>query len=84
MDDWAPIESVPRDGTRVWLALDNGEVALGRWKANPPRSYFPGHWRTDLGICSDQSDLGNPVAWLELELPKAPTSVFDPPSGEPK
>ena len=66
---WRSIKTVKKDGTRVWLALKNGWVALGSWVLNPPTSYKPGHWRTDLGIASTQSELGNPVAWQQAAIP---------------
>ncbi len=72
MGDWQSIETVPMDGSRIWLALKNGSVALGFWKLNSPQAYLPGHWSSDLGICSDQADLGDPVAWLYAEIPEGP------------
>lgn len=67
---WKPMESAPEDGTRLWLTLDNGQVVIGSWVKNPPKSYRPGHWRTNIGTCSDQSELGNPVAWSKCVFPE--------------
>ena len=67
---WRTMKSAPKNGARVWLELTDGRVALGRWKPNPPKSYKPGHWATDLGTASSQSELGEPVAWQAALVPK--------------
>ena len=70
MSNWHPMKPAPKG--RIWLLLNSGVVAFGRWKKNPPRAYLPGHWVTDLGVCSSQSELGEPVAWRQAEIPAPP------------
>lgn len=62
MSNWQPIETAPRDGTRVALKnVDNGLFDIGHWEdwADMPSwqremlpdfaKDWPGEWCTDLG-----------------------------------
>lgn len=81
MGNWHSAKTAPDDGSRIWIALKNGLVVLGHWEKNPPRAYLPGHWESDLGICSDRADLGDPVAWRQAKIPEPPGSVCERPDG---
>lgn len=56
VDRWQPIESAPKDGTRV-LVWD-GEEWLARWQA-----YNGGYWDADEYISE------NPTHWMPLPAP---------------
>lgn len=60
--EWQPIETAPKDGTRVLLfsgAWFTGYYAHSRYK------WDPGKWRSD-----EYPDLTNPTHWMPL--PQAP------------
>lgn len=56
--DWQPIETVPKDGTRVLLHLPSGYVVLGEWQEN--RHYRNGK----LVHESAEWNWGASVVWL--------------------
>lgn len=66
---WRPIADAPKDGTRIWLADEKGNLVTGYW--SPP----VGAWRCDwvVGQVGDK-----PTLWQPLPLP--PT--VQPESGE--
>lgn len=72
---WQPIETAPKDGTRVLLWFD-GTVVSGSW--NPQvdikgNSYGPGGWDAETlpshgcGCCSSDND--PPTYWMPLREP---------------
>jgi len=64
MMDWQPIETAPRDGTRLLLLLGNGEVFSG-WAQHSGGFYRNQRFHTD------GSDIGfiNPTHWMQLPAP---------------
>jgi hypothetical protein len=65
--DWQPISSAPRDGTRVALLTESGEIDAGFYDDYRGRSGYtlPGEWSTDQGH-------GEPTHWRELPAPPEP------------
>lgn len=50
---WLPIETAPKDGTRVKLLTQGGKEDIGYW-SNYPRynpDDLPGEWSTEFGNC---------------------------------
>lgn len=60
MTNWQPIETAPKDGTRIWLA-DAKNIVTGFW--SPPF----GAWRCDWGVGTAGD---KPTHWRPL--PEAP------------
>ncbi len=77
MDAWHPIDTAPRDGTRVLLWDDKRDIAVsGVWwyepTMNTPNGYEPG-WEgwscdEDLIIWDDPDD--QPTHWMPLQRPR--------------
>ena len=69
MTGWRPIETVPRDGTRVLLAT-GGWAAIGRWLADYQcRADGPmGGWMDDLDNGGPEDD-DWPSHWMPLPEP---------------
>ena len=66
MNEWKPIETAPKDGTRILLAT-NDYVFEGYWHQYSP--HCDGWWKV-----SDIENLGNtiyPTHWMPL--PEPPT-----------
>lgn len=63
--EWLPIDSAPRDGTRVRLLCRNGKEDFGHYEDYTNKPYptsIPGEWSTDFGN-------GEPVKWMPLPPP---------------
>ena len=63
---WLPIETAPKDGTRVKLLTQGGKEDIGYW-SNYPRynpDDLPGEWSTEFGNCD------TPIThWMPLPEP---------------
>lgn len=63
---WLPIETAPKDGTRVKLLTQGGKEDIGYW-SNYPRynpDNLPGEWSTEFGNCD------TPIThWMPLPEP---------------
>lgn len=68
---WLPIETAPKDGTRVKLLTQGGKEDIGYW-SNYPRynpDDFSGEWSTEFGNCD------TPIThWMPLEMKYTPTA----------
>lgn len=58
MSEWQPIETVPRDGTLVWVADLHVGAFLMRWGAIQRNGLFPG--RVGMWVAPDAS-----LTWTE-------------------
>jgi hypothetical protein len=67
MGEWKPIESAPKDGTRVllWLKGNGNEHVIGRWKPQYEGDAFP--WYGDAGYESFKENLV--THWQPLPAP---------------
>jgi hypothetical protein len=63
MSAWQPIETAPKDGTRVRLLCPEGEDT-GSYDDYTEREWasIPGEWSTDFGN-------GEPTHWMPLPEP---------------
>ncbi len=60
-DGWLPIDSMPKDGTRVELLSANGKTDKGAWV-----TYTPGFFSDCAGEISSDNGEGNTVAWRPI------------------
>jgi hypothetical protein len=60
---WQPIETAPKDGTRILLLTGRTEVAVGRWLDNSHTRMPWAGWTTDLGPSSRATH------WMPLPRP---------------
>lgn len=75
---WNPIETAPKDGTRLLLWHKDGYVVSGRWHSDPgidnPNAYEPqwAWWVSDNEIVMwDGGPDDHPSHWMPMpELPK--------------
>ena len=70
--EWQPIETVPKDGTRVLLfSYDSYErISIGHWGTSEPDFSGKTCWVTDSEGPGYNSDIDNPSHWMPL--PKEP------------
>lgn len=74
MGEWQPIETAPKDGTRILLLRPEREPTCGRWDdekyANKPEP----HWTDDNARLWGRRDTKTrtPTHWMPL--PKLPSS----------
>jgi len=57
MSDWRPIETAPRNGTKIWLAYKPSEFAHAGWGCTE------GYWRLDR----TWFPLLNPTHWMPIK-----------------
>jgi hypothetical protein len=66
MSEWRPIETAPKDGSRVLLWLDClSECYIGRWQ---PRGRSPNTWAVAFGSQATSLASG-PTHWMPLPAP---------------
>ena len=73
MSEWQPIETAPKDGTRIWLATESVMKRVGRWhdgEAFERHGTIGGGWRR-ADDSQKESLFFVPTHWMPLpELPK--------------
>lgn len=78
MTDWQPIETAPRDGTRILLYDKTHDFAIsGRWHIDAGRDDPGGHepawawWVSDDGLAMwDNGPDDQPTHWAAFDPPK--------------
>jgi hypothetical protein len=70
--EWMPIETAPKDGTPLLLAVVNGDplggipmICAGRWTVEGP--YIFGWW----GVAANSVCISRPTHWQPLPAPPA-------------
>ncbi len=64
MSEWMPIETAPREGTRILLVSNGGAVWMGHWEGVVGRHAINGWTRYNC------VDIGwNPDHWMPLPSP---------------
>lgn len=75
MDDWKPIETAPKDGTRI-LLFQRGKVVCGSWDEQPLNSKPKPFWSHDrirvFGVTDAREN--PPTHWMPLPPPPAETN----------
>lgn len=68
---WLPIESAPKDGTKVLLYCPHIGVVRGSWQFNKyakkPRPYWSNDWEAVAGAIATRAD--QPTHWMPLPPP---------------
>lgn len=76
---WRPIETAPRDGTKVLLYCPTRGVVGGRWSDNryakTPRPYWSNDLERLYGVQATRFD--QPTHWLPLPDPPTPDPQED-------
>jgi hypothetical protein len=72
-DGWQPIETAPRDGTRMllWVAV-NEEPVIAAWCVSRAPYRFEGWstgWETASGYDVGYASIGDPTHWRPLPAP---------------
>lgn len=67
MSDWQPIDTAPKDGTRilVWPYWSDGIPAAVQWRT---MKRVPGRWEVGFGHYAINA---NPTHWMQLPEPPA-------------
>lgn len=72
MNEWKPIDSAPKDGTRILVALDNGDIATDQWLLEHLAEYVeisPGLYRKQEKVVVHGFEWPQATHWM---LPPAP------------
>ena len=74
MSEWQPIETAPKDDTRILIYSDDG-VDIGAFNI----FWYPGIWLRDqtAEYDNDAAPINNPTHWMPL--PDPPKGHSDPP-----
>jgi len=59
-EQWLPIESAPKDGTRILGVLDY----LPHWPVPLWWASYANEWRCPLSETQDERDRWKPIAWM--------------------
>ncbi len=69
---WQPIESAPRDGTKILAFCKSGEFEpsyeVVYWEAIEDEWSAPGEWRNGWATFSEEYAVLNPLCWMPLPL----------------
>lgn len=81
MSVWQPIESAPKDGTRILVLWPGNYVGIAWWKTNPrlirePHAVVRNGWQASYFACSEELDdyeismsENQPTHWMPLPSP---------------
>ena len=73
--EWQPIDTAPRDGTRILLAWAGSEVTEGYWMGDSSRNYWGvvGWFSIDEDVLTSRPS--RPSHWMPLPQPPPAASV---------
>jgi len=72
MEQWRPIDSAPKDGTKILVFTHHGDVELSEWFKTLQDRYEPagdGLFRKVEDVCYEGWNSNLPLFWMPLPAP---------------